>query len=422
MSDTDTNSWQRRYRQAGRDAGFLLLSGPVLLGAFLVLVPLSLLAASTTIIWVGVPLLAGTLLLATRASALGRWAVAAVDGSEYLPGGYQQPQPGDRRLRRLLLPLRDPQRWLDLTWVVLGFGVTLVTWSITVVWVTAAVLAPVGPLLRLLAGPEAGNASSQHLAGLLGLEPVLLWACAIDLLLGALAVLTAPYVLRLLVQVNQLLARALLCSRSQVARLETSRAALWHAESDTRRRLERDLHDGPQQRLVRLGMDLARAQRQLRRDPQAAEDTIAGAMAQTQETLDELRRLSRGIASPVLVDRGLAAALADLASRSAVPVQVQAQLPRLPEHVEQTAYFVASEALANLNKHAGASVAELGAAYEAGRLRLWVADDGCGGADLAKGHGLAGLRERLEGVGGQLLLSSPPGGPTRVEAVVPCAS
>lgn len=223
-------------------------------------------------------------------------------------------------------------------------------------------------------------------------------------------------------QVNQLLARALLCSRSQVARLEASQAALWRAESGTRRSLERDIHDGPQQRLVRLGMDLARAQRRLHDDPQAAEEIIAGALTQTQEALDELRQLSRGIASPVLADRGLGAALADLADRSVVPVQVQAQLPRLPEPVEQTAYFVASEALANLNKHSGARVAELGAVLEAGRLRLWVVDDGCGGADLAKGHGLAGLKERLEGVGGRLLLSSPPGGPTRVEAVVPCAS
>ena len=184
MNSTDTRIWGRRYRQAGRDAGFLLLSGPVLLGAFLVLVPLTLLGGSTIIIWVGVPLLAGSLRLASCVAAAGRWAVAAVDGSEHLPGSYRRPKPGDPRLRRLLLPLRDPQRWLDLTWVVLGPWVALVTWCVTVIWVTAACLGPVGPLLRLWQGPGAGNASSRHLAELLGLGPGLLWASLIDLLLG----------------------------------------------------------------------------------------------------------------------------------------------------------------------------------------------------------------------------------------------
>ena len=109
-------------------------------------------------------------------------------------------------------------------------------------------------------------------------------------------------------------------------------------------------------------MDLARAKRQTSRDPRAAETILDGAIAQTRETLDELRSLSRGIAPPVLVDRGLAAALAEVAARSGVPVAVDADVPRLSEHVEQAAYFVASEALANLNKHSGARAAELGAA------------------------------------------------------------
>jgi len=194
------------------------------------------------------------------------------------------------------------------------------------------------------------------------------------------------------------------------------------AEADTRRQLERDIHDGPQQRLVRLGMDLARAKRQAIKDPQAAEGIISGAMDQTQQTLDELRRLSRGIAPPVLTDRGLSAALAEVAARSTVPVTVHADLPPLPDHISQAAYFVASEALTNLNKHSGAHSAELGAVIETEQLRLWIADDGVGGASLAKGHGLAGLVERLEGVDGRLTVTSPAGGPTRVEAVIPCAS
>ena len=169
-------------------------------------------------------------------------------------------------------------------------------------------------------------------------------------------------------------------------------------------------------------MDLARAKRQASRDPRAAETILDGAIAQTRETLDELRSLSRGIAPPVLVDRGLAAALAEVAARSGVPVAVDADVPRLSERVEQAAYFVASEALTNLNKHSGAHSAELGAVIETEQLRLWIADDGVGGASLAKGHGLAGLVERLEGVDGRLTVTSPAGGPTRVEAVIPCAS
>ena len=145
--------------------------------------------------------------------------------------------------------------------------------------------------------------------------------------------------------------RGMLSWRGEVSRLQTSRAAVQRAEADTRRQLERDIHDGPQQRLVRLRMDLARAQRQAEKDPVAASAIIRGAMDQTQQTLDELRQLSRGIAPPVLVDRGLEAALAETAARSSVPVTVRVRVPRLPEYVEQAAYFVASEALANVNKH-----------------------------------------------------------------------
>ena len=129
-------------------------------------------------------------------------------------------------------------------------------------------------------------------------------------------------------------------------------------------------------------MDLARAKRQTSRDPRAAETILDGAIAQTREALDELRGLSRGIAPPVLVDRGLAAALAEVAVRSGVPVAV----------------------------------------VEDGALRLWVVDDGVGGASVDKGHGLAGLVHRLDGVDGRLSVASPAGGPTRVEAVIPCGS
>jgi len=217
------------------------------------------------------------------------------------------------------------------------------------------------------------------------------------------------------------LIRGMLSWRSEVSRLQTSRAAVQRAEADTRRRLERDIHDGPQQRLVRLRMDLARAQRQAEKDPVAASAIIQGAMDQTQQTLDELRQLSRGIAPPVLVDRGLAAAITEAATRSSVPVTVSTELPDLPDHVSQAAYFVVSESLANLNKHSGATAAGVDARVVDGALYVGISDNGIGGASTAKGHGLAGLVERISGVDGRLTVTSPTGGPTMVEAMIPCA-
>ena len=300
-----------RYRQAVRDAAFLLRLWPILLLAFLAVVPLIVLGVGTAVLGVGVPVLGLGLSVSSRFAEIGRRAVADVDSSEYVPGHYRRPGAGEQGARTLLAPLRGPQRWADLTWVVVGLVVPLATWAFALVWIAA---------------PRQMPAS----------------------------------------------------------------------------RLERDIHDGPQQRLVRLGMDLARAKRQTSRDPRAAgggggrvaperktsrdpraaETILDGSIAQTREALDELRGLSRGIAPPVLVDRGLVAALAEVAVRSGVPGAVDADVPRLSERVEQAAYFVASEALANLNKHSGARAAELVAVVEDGALRLWVVDDGVGGASV----------------------------------------
>ena len=414
-------AWPDRYRQMRRDASYLMLAWPLNVVAFVVAATLTVLGAGTVIIWIGIPILVLSLETCGNFAAMERRAVAAVDSSEYVPGHYARVEPEDGAVRRLLVPLRDPQRWLDLVWVVGAFVMTTVTWLLSFTWLAVMIAGLIAPFADIVM-ETALDAESQSLAEFLGLRPALLWQLLFDLALWALFAFTAPFVLRFLTRTQQAFSRALLCQRSEVARLEPSRAAVQRAEADTRRQLERDIHDGPQQRLVRLGMDLARAKRQAVKDPQAAEGIISGAMDQTQQTLDELRRLSRGIAPPVLTDRGLSAALAEVAARSTVPVTVHAALPPLPDHISQAAYFVASEALTNLNKHSGAHSAELGAVIETEQLRLWIADDGVGGASLAKGHGLAGLVERLEGVDGRLTVTSPTGGPTRVEAVIPCAS
>ena len=163
---------------------------------------------------------------------------------------------------------------------------------------------------------------------------------------------------------------------------------------------------------------------ELDRDPAAARTTLGEAAGLAREALEELRALSRGIAPPVLADRGLAAALAAVAARSPVAVELAVDLPqeRLAPVVENTAYFVISEALANVAKHSGATRAEVVVVAAGPALRVTVEDDGHGGAVLAPGHGLAGLADRLRAVDGVLTVDSPPGGPTRLVAEVPCGS
>jgi signal transduction histidine kinase len=171
-------------------------------------------------------------------------------------------------------------------------------------------------------------------------------------------------------------------------------------------------------------MDLGRARKQAGVLAPELQAPLDDALRQTQETLDELRALSRGIAPPVLADRGLTAALEELAARSTLPLDLDLDLPagRLPAHVETAAYFVASEALTNVAKHSGASRASLVVALDHDVLRLRVADDGRGGAHLSKGRGLAGLADRVRAASGALYVESPGGGPTVIEAELPCGS
>lgn len=414
------SAWAARYRQLGRDAAFLLLSGPLSLLAFYLVLPLTVAGTGTVIIGVGLLLLVLALSIAGGFANLARLGVARLDEREPRPGGYLSPVPEASARRRLLRRLRDPQRWVDLLWVIVYFPVSLITWILTVVWLALAVGGFLAPIADVITESILGD-QRQGLSDLLGLYPPLLWDVVIDLACGIVFSLTAPAVLRGLAAMQTGLIRAMLSWRSEVSRLQTSRAAVQRAEADTRRRLERDIHDGPQQRLVRLRMDLARAHRQAEKDPVAASAIIQGAMEQTQQTLDELRQLSRGIAPPVLIDRGLAAAITEAATRSSVPVTVSTELPDLPDHVSQAAYFVVSEALANLNKHSGATAAGVDARIVDGALLVRISDNGIGGASTAKGHGLAGLVERLNGVDGRLFITSPTGGPTTLEARIPCA-
>ncbi|MGE5132575.1 MAG: sensor histidine kinase [Gemmatimonadota bacterium] len=209
---------------------------------------------------------------------------------------------------------------------------------------------------------------------------------------------------------------------ARIGELETSRAAVVDSAEAERRRIERDLHDGAQQRLVSLAMELGRAKARFATDPEGAELIVAQAHEQAKAALAELRNLVRGVHPPVLTDRGLDAALSGLAALSPVPVEVRVDLPRRPPAaLEAIAYFVVAEALTNVAKHAHASRAGVSVSLTGGLLSVVITDDGTGGADPA-GQGLSGLAGRVAGVDGRLRITSPPGGPTTIEVELPCES
>ncbi|WP_198406804.1 sensor histidine kinase [Nocardia terpenica] len=203
--------------------------------------------------------------------------------------------------------------------------------------------------------------------------------------------------------------------------LTESRAGVVDAADAERRRLERDLHDGVQQRLVSLAVNLGIARATLTDLPDSARKVIEDAHDQAKQTITELGHLVRGLHPAVLEDRGLDAALSGIAGESPVPVRLMVRLPvRPPATVEAIAYFVVSEALTNVIKHARATEAEVTVDGTGDLLRITVSDNGIGGADPAVGTGLTGLARRVASVDGRFEMTSPPGGPTRLAAELPC--
>ena len=211
--------------------------------------------------------------------------------------------------------------------------------------------------------------------------------------------------------------------RAQLETVHESRARLVTAADEERRRIERDLHDGAQQRLVALALELRSAQRQLGGDRDPELDRLLSATAdELQVAVEELRELAQGIHPGILTQGGLAHALEQLAARAPLPVAVDATPERFPPDVEATAYFVACEALTNVVKHAHASTASIGARRDDRLLVIEVSDDGNGGAAERNGSGLRGLADRVEARGGRLVVESKPGSGTRVRGEIPCAS
>ncbi|MFE7600260.1 sensor histidine kinase [Streptomyces sp. NPDC057494] len=246
---------------------------------------------------------------------------------------------------------------------------------------------------------------------------------AVTSLIGLVFVLIGPWVLRGLVSVDRLLVSGLLGpSRlaSRVTELESDRGVVVDTAAADLRRIERDLHDGAQARLAALAMDLGLAKEKLARDPQAAAVLVDEAHGEVKLALQELRDLARGIHPAVLTDRGLDAALSAVASRCAVPVAVDVDLPARPvPAIEGIAYFTVSELLQNVTRHSRARRAWVDVWRTGDRLMLQVRDDGVGGAGIGAGSGLAGLSERVGAVDGVLAVDSPAGGPTTVTVELP---
>jgi signal transduction histidine kinase len=247
---------------------------------------------------------------------------------------------------------------------------------------------------------------------------------------GMIGLAVLPLVARGLVGVDVALARWLIGPRHETAqvteltqRVETlthTREMAVDSVEVERRRIERDLHDGPQQRLVALAMDLGMAQQKLDDDPQTARQLLAKAHLAAKEAIVEMRQVARGIHPPVLTDRGLDAALSALAARAPTPVTIRVDLPIRPSPtIESIAYFCVSEALTNIAKHAQARTATIDVTRSPQGVRIVVADDGRGGADPSLGTGLSGLRQRLAAVDGTLTLDSPPGAGTRLLMTLP---
>jgi signal transduction histidine kinase len=206
-------------------------------------------------------------------------------------------------------------------------------------------------------------------------------------------------------------------------RLEHRRSAAVDSAEAERRRIERDLHDGAQQRLVALAAELGAARERFDEDPEGARVLVADAHEEAKAALKEIRDLVRGIHPVILEDRGLDAALSGVVARMPIPVELDVQVAeRPPPTAESAAYFVVSEALANVARHAEATRAQVAVARAGDRLVVEVRDDGRGGADASRGTGLQGLRERVTGLGGTLHVLSPVGGPTTISVELPCGS
>jgi len=390
---------------------YLLLAFPTGLAYFIVLVVGVTVGASLAILIVGLAILLATLAAWRAMAALERGLARGLLGVPIA-------QPADRRglprVEQVRLWLRDPVTWKSLVFVALKFPLGIVSFAAVVAAGGFSLILLFSPLIVLITPvtvfgwivTSSLQALPLSVAGLIAFPLALhlfdglgwLWALFARVMLG-------PSTVQL---------------HERVDDLRDARARIIAAADAERRRIERDLHDGAQQRLVALSLTLGMAESRLASDPAGAAALIAEARKESQLAMKELRDLASGIHPALLSERGLGPALEALASRAPVPTTVDGvPAQRLAPPVEATAYFVTAESLTNVAKYAGATSASVSLVIDRGRLRLIVRDDGAGGADLKTGTGLRGLRDRVEALDGHLDVDSPPGLGTTVIAEIP---
>lgn len=396
---------------------YLLTSLPVGIATFvLAVVGLAVSVGLLPAFGAGLPILALSLVLFRLAGRLERGRAQFLLGERI--NSPHPPQPRASWWRRLRRRLTSGATWREIGYLILllPFGVVAFTVVITL---SAAALAGLTMPAYLWALPSGGADFGPFTVR----APA---AVAAVSLAGGALLLATPYAVRGLAATARAMSRTLLgpaatgVLAARVEVLQDSRSRVLDAAEAERRRIERDLHDGAQQRLVSLAMNLGRAQARFEADPAGARSLVDEAHADAKLALVELRNLARGIHPAVLNDRGLDAALSALAGRSPVPVAVEVDLAARPGRtVESIAYFVVAEALTNVAKHAGASAASVVVRRIGPLLRVVICDDGRGGADPA-GGGLRGLADRVAGVDGRLWIDSPPGGPTALTVELPC--
>ncbi|MEU5430957.1 sensor domain-containing protein [Streptomyces olivoreticuli] len=409
-----------------REFLYLLLSLPMSVLTFSYAITMVSLGAGLLITFVGVPVLAAALLgsrllgAAERARARGLLRMEIAE-----PEPVRPPKGRSGPLAWTGALLKSGTSWrhllycvVHLPWAITAFVVSLTMWAVS--WALFLYPAYMWMYPTYWGRPGMQVYGDADGTALYLDNPFEIGAtCAVGLVL----VLITPWIIRGLAFGDRMLVLGLLGPSRLAARvweLEEDRGVVVDTAAADLRRIERDLHDGAQARLVALAMDLGLAKEKLEEDPEAAAKMVDEAHGEVKLALQELRDLARGIHPAILTDRGLGPALSALAARCTVPVQVEVDLTSRPaQAIEGIAYFTVSELLQNISKHSGARAARVDAWRSENRVMLQVWDDGRGGASTASGSGLAGLAERLGSVDGLLVVDSPVGGPTTVTAELP---
>jgi len=417
--------WGRAFAAHFISLFLSLVTWTIIFSLFITSIPL-------VVVWIGLPLLAVTL-VASQAYARAKKSMAVWQGADE----WAELEPAPRRrgpLGWVWAQLRSPEMWSGAAYALVG---SLIDWllalvAFTVFWFGLAELA--SPLINVLSGGRVSSGVFYTVTPVICDPTTMLcgyggadwshWSrgslLLADIVLGVVALIVGILIQRPLALAQIGLTRFFLApSRRAVAvrlrAIEAAKSAGEQAETANLSRIERDLHDGPQQSLIRTSMDLATLQRRLDAgDTSGASEILADVRTRNDETLADIRALSRGFAPPVLVDKGLKEAVYSLAATSPIPVSVSTELsgPRLPEPVERAVYFAVSESLANAIKHSGATVVEISVRQSGSAVTAEIRDNGHGGAVVIPGHGLSGLQDRLSSVGGLLSVVSTPSGTT----------